>query len=118
MTWYFRLAGVPWLGKIKYCAFQKKYLAVVVNEEYNKEKNALNDSLCVRDYCYLSSDGRCDSPGHSAKYLTYSMLDQDTNTIVSMSAAQVTEAGNLNNMKNFGLIKTLKSLKEKHAQIK
>ena len=46
------------------------------------------------------------------------MLDQDTNTIVSMSAAQVTEAGNLNNMKNFGLIKTLNSLKEKHAQIK
>ena len=32
--------------------------------------------------CFLSGDGRCDSPRHDAKYLTYSFLDQSSNKIV------------------------------------
>ena len=43
------------------------------------------DSLSVRYYCYLSGNGRCDSPGHSAKYLNYSILDQAANNTASMS---------------------------------
>ena len=58
-------------------------------------------------------DGRCDSPGHSAKYLTNSMLDQATNTIASISVTLVTEAENSNNMEKLGFIKTLNNLKEK-----
>ena len=30
----------------------------------------------------LAGDGRCNSPGSSAKYCTYSVLDIDTNTII------------------------------------
>ena len=63
------------------------------------------DSLRVRDFCYLSGDGRYDSPGHSEKYLTYSMLDQATNTIVLMSMTQVTEAGNSLTGKSLGSLK-------------
>ena len=32
----------------------------------------------------LAGDGRCDSPGFSAKYCTYSLMDTDTNLIVHM----------------------------------
>ena len=103
-----------WLGKTQYCTFQKKYLAGVVNEAYNKLTNALTDFLRVRNYCYFSGDGRCGSPGHSPKYLTYSMLDQARNTIVSMSVTQATKAGNSNNMEKLGFIKTLNSLKKKN----
>ena len=76
------------------------------------------DSLYVRDYCYLSGDGRCDGPGHSVKYLTSLMLDQATNTIVSMSVTQVTETGNSSNMEKLGSIKALNNLKEENLQIK
>ena len=58
-------------------------------------------------------DGSCDSPGHNAKYMTYSMLDQETNNVISMSMTQVTEAGNSNNMEKMGFIKVLNGLKEK-----
>ena len=30
----------------------------------------------------LAEDGRCDSPGISAKFCTYSMMDIDNNTII------------------------------------
>ena len=42
----------------------------------------------------LSGDRRCDSPGHNAKYLTYSFMDKNTNKIVAFLLTQVTEAGN------------------------
>ena len=84
MSQYFLLAGIQWLGKTQQYAFQKKYLAGVVNEAYNKEKNDVIDSFRKRGYCYISGDRRCDSPGHSPKYLTFSMLDQATNTIALM----------------------------------
>ena len=29
----------------------------------------------------LSGDGRCDSPGHNAKYLTYSFINKSTNKL-------------------------------------
>ena len=115
---YFRLAGVQWIGKTRFYDFQKKYLAGVVNEAYIKENDILIESLLLRKSCCLSGDGRCDSPGHSAKYLTYSMLDQTKNTIISMSVTQVTEVGNSNSMEKLGFIKTLNKLKEKNVQIK
>ena len=116
MAQSFRLAGVQWPGKKRYCAFQKKYLAGKVNEAYNNEKNALVDPLRERGFCYLSCDGTSDSPGQSAKYLNSSMFDQATNTIVLMTVTQVTEAGN--DMEKLELIKNLNNLKEKNVQIK
>ena len=32
----------------------------------------------------LTGDSRCDSPGSSAKYCTYSIVDIDTDTIIDM----------------------------------
>lgn len=39
----------------------------------------------------LLGDGRCDSPGHSAKYLTYSLMDAETTQIIHFVQVQVGE---------------------------
>ena len=39
----------------------------------------------------LSGDGRCDSPGYSAKYCTYSIMDQATSLIADYQLVQVSE---------------------------
>jgi len=39
----------------------------------------------------LSGDGRCDSPVHNAKYLTYSFMDKNTNKILAFTLTQVLE---------------------------
>ena len=61
----------------------------------------------------LSGDGRCDSPGHNAKYLTYSFMDKISNKVIAFSLTQVTEAGNSNRMEKVGFIKSLNLLKKK-----
>ena len=72
---HFRLANIQWIGKTRYYVFQKKYLSGIVNEAYSKEKDILMTQMKKKSHCRLSGDGRCDSPGHNAKYLIYSMFD-------------------------------------------
>ena len=60
--------------------------------------------------CYLSRNGRCDRPGHNAKYLTYSFMDKNANKIVAFSLNQVSGAGNSNRMEKMGFEKTLRLL--------
>ena len=55
----------------------------------------------------LAGDGRCDSPGHSAKYSTYTMLDVETDLVVDFKVVSVCEVKNLNAMEKKGFIETL-----------
>jgi len=41
----------------------------------------------------LCGDGRMDSPGFSAKYCTYSLMDMTTDKILAFAVVDVTEAG-------------------------
>ena len=78
-------------------------MAGVVQERYCRENNSILNQLKEQDSCRLSGDGSCDSPGHNAKYLTYSFMDQITNKIAAMTITQVTEVKNSNDMEKVGL---------------
>jgi len=39
----------------------------------------------------LIGDGRCDSPGHSAKYCTYTFMEPESGKIVDSEVISVTE---------------------------
>ena len=65
----------------------------------------------------MIGDGRCDSPGHNAKYLTYSMQDQESKEVASLNVVQVTEAGNSNNMELLGFKRALADI-EINATVK
>ena len=62
-------------------------------------------------------DGRCDSPGHSAKYGTYSIVDTDTSKVIDFSLVQVTEVKNSNGMELEGLKRCLDHLQEERVVI-
>ena len=61
---------------------QNMYLFPVINEAWQAEPNSVFSELEIEDL-WLSGDGRCDSPGHSAKYGTYTMIDQLNFRLVS-----------------------------------
>ena len=76
---------------------QNKYLLPVINEFWLKEQNSTFSELGGPDL-WLSGDGRCDSPGHNAKYGTYTMIDQKTDKIVDFKIVQVSEENYSNAM--------------------
>ena len=114
---YFEMAGVPWISKSRYYFMQKNYLHGVANEAWRREHSVDILDLKNRENCHFSGDGRCDSPGHNAKYLTYSFLDQKTGKVVAMSLTQVTEAGNSNRMEKYGFKKVLKEMKDEQIKV-
>ena len=53
----------------------------------------------------LNGDGRCDSPGHNAKYGTYTLLYDNTGKITAFSIVQVSEVTSSNAMEMEGFIR-------------
>ena len=72
----FDTANIQWLSKTSYDAIQKRYLTGIVNKNYIKMPKSIPEEVKEKGPCYLSGDGRCDSPGNNAKYLTYSFMDK------------------------------------------
>ena len=90
----------------------------VTNEAWKKEQLQIISPSNERGLI-LSGDGRCDSPGHNAKYLTYSLFDQNQKKVIAVSLTQVTEVDSVSNrMEKAGLIKVLNELKEKNVKRK
>ena len=109
---FFDLANIKWLSKTCYYAIQKRYLFGVVNRNYISRSKEIYEDLKKHGVYKFSGDGRCDSPGHNAKYLlTYSFMDKITNKIFEFSLTQVTEAGNSNRMEKVGFKKVMSKVK-------
>ena len=75
----------------------------------------------------MAGDGRCDSPGHCAKYCTYTLLDVESQKVVDFKV--VSEVANCNCMKKKGFVDTLSNIEangikvgvistDRHPQIK
>ena len=112
LSQFFDLAGIQWISKSSFYAIQNRYLHGIVNKTFMLKSKAIIEEIKEGgNIIDLSGDGRCDSPGHNAKYLTYSFIDKSTNKIVTFSLTQVTEAGNSNRMEKTGFKKALASLK-------
>ena len=50
----------------------------------------------------VCGDGQCDSPGHCAKYGTYTIMDESSSKIIYFSVVQVTEVTSSNAMEAEG----------------
>ena len=61
--------------------------------------------------------GRCDSPGHSAKYGTYSIVNTASSKVLDFSLVQVTEVKNSNAMELEGLKHCLDHLQREKVAI-
>ena len=58
----------------------------------------------------LGGDGRCDSPGHSAKYCSYSLIDLENSKILEMHLVQSSEVSSSNAMEVEGLQRCFRTL--------
>lgn len=71
-------------------AHQSKYLHPAVEDTYRHQQSTLlNDIKAEGRELILGGDGRCDSPGHSAKYGSYTVMDVEKNKILDSQLVQV-----------------------------
>ena len=115
---YFELACIPFILHTSYYNLQKDYLFGVANEAWVREGKEVVSKISQPHPCVFSGDGRYDSPGHNAKYLTYTFLEHSINKIVAMSVTQFSECGNSNRMEKYGFQKVLHGVEARDINIK
>ena len=102
--------NLQFISKSVFYDTQQRFLLPILNEAWENEQQMLRQELEVKDAINLNGDGRSDSPGHNAKYDTYTLMDDDTGKVVAFSVVQVTEATSSNAMEKEGFKRSLESL--------
>ena len=99
------------ISKTTFYKVQNKYVFPVIhNTWHNHQKQVLQSIKERKVQINVAGDGRCDSPGHSAKYGTYSLLDESSGKVIDFSLVQVTEVSSSNAMEYEGCKRSLKKL--------
>ena len=66
---------------------QESYLFPVINDLWEQNRGEVISELRQTAVVKLNGDGRCDSPGHNAKYGTYTLMESDSAKVAEFSGA-------------------------------
>ena len=100
-----------------YYNIQNRYLFPVVKIAWNEERSAVSNEVKSNGPVNLIGDGRCDSPGHNAKYCTYTMMT-DEGKVAAFNVVQVTEVTSSNAMEKEGFERCIQDLAREEVTIK
>ena len=125
-----RLINLKCIGQGTYYNLREKYVFPVVTTTWKEQQAEIFADLKSRETeAVLAGDGRCDSPGHCAKYCTYTLLDVESQKVVDFKVVVVSEVANSNCMEKKGFVDTLSNIEangikvgvistDRHPQIK
>lgn len=99
------------ISKSNFCSFQTKCALPVVRDVWSKMRQIVLEILKgYKDIC-LCGDGRNDSPGHSARYCVYALMEHVTKVVVDLEVIDNRETGgNSTTMEKEGLRRLLERL--------
>lgn len=111
--------GMSLLSETKFYDIQKLYLWPIINNAWEKihRKSAI-DEVKKSGPIDLCGDGRADSPGHNAKYGTYTMMEESSGRILDTQVVQVSEVTSSNAMEPEGCNRCLNALISKKVKIR
>ncbi|XP_067292168.1 uncharacterized protein [Pseudorasbora parva] len=102
------------LKMIHYTTYQnhaRRYIQPAIVHSWKKVQDGMLQQLRQQQNIVLGGDMRADSPGHSAKFGSYSVMDLRTSTIIDLQLVQCNEVGGSNNMEKEGLRRSLDLLR-------
>ena len=103
--------GLVNISESTYYFHSKIYLQPTVYKVWREHQNALLAELSVTPGgLVLGGDGRADSPGHSAKYGSYTVMEMRLNKVVDIQLVQSNEVGGSFHMELEGLKRTIQLL--------
>ena len=97
------MIDIAYISKARFFEIQKTLLFPVVNRFYKMLRDEIYEGCSNAVTNHFSGDGRCDSPGYSAKYGTYSLMNTEMNMIVDFQVVHVSQAGTSKQMEKYGL---------------
>ncbi len=116
----FKIIGVPMFSLRTYLRHQKTYLLPTILHCWKSEQKLLLEEILSRDNksVQLGGDARCDSPGSSAKFGTYTMMDLETGKVIDIKIVQSNEVGGSHAIELEGLEQSLRFLDEYGVVVK
>ena len=75
------IASVAFISSTTFHQIQKRYLFPVVRRIYTTNREIIFGNVRDKGAVKLSGDGRCDSPGYSAKFGTYTLMNSADNQL-------------------------------------
>ena len=85
--------GLSIISSNTFTRFQKHCAAPVISDVWNKMNGLIVDILKQYEEICLCGDGRNDSPGHSARYCVYTLMEHATKVVVDMAVVDKRETG-------------------------
>lgn len=102
---------IPMIKLRTFNLMQANYLIPAVKTVWDKTQLQLLHTLVGKN-CVVGGDARCCSPGHTAKFSSYTIMDLQTSKILDVKLVQVNEVKNSNAMELEGLKRCLTFLKQ------
>ncbi|XP_064647939.1 uncharacterized protein LOC135500411 [Lineus longissimus] len=101
-----RILGCQSIHRNTFFVHQSRLLWPAVQDAWRQEQREILDAVKEADYSLVvGGDGRSDTPGHSAKYGCYTLMDLETKKILDIELVQIWKK------------KILKISKEKDCQL-
>lgn len=111
--------NLNFVNKDQFYEVQNKIVFPVIDNVYKKQQKEIIETIKNKmkpvDLC---GDGRSDSPGHSAKYGTYTLMDETSEKIIDFSLVQVSEVSSSNAMEKKGCQRALDNVIEQGVKVR
>jgi len=87
----FQVINISVMSQITYFKHQRNYLFPVIIGAWKEHQEHLIAAVnaVYNGKVILSGDGRSDSPGHCAKYGTFTVIEQQINKVLDVQQVQV-----------------------------
>ncbi|KAL1481106.1 hypothetical protein MTO96_050460 [Rhipicephalus appendiculatus] len=111
---------VPAITKLMQHRLLQSWNHVVFQVQVWTTQQASLVEACKGRELHLLGDGRCDSPGHSAKYLTYTLMDADSKKVLNFTQVQVGQDSQVKTspqMEKVGFVQCLREVRSKGLEV-
>lgn len=111
------IAKIPFISHVSFNSIQKRFLFPSIHRVFTTNRTLLLDMIRSNNNLDLLGDGRCDSPGFSAKYGTYTIMDSFSGFILDFHISHCKMAGNSAAMELQGLKNVLRRLEDQKIKV-
>ena len=109
---------LAFIGSGTFYDMQKEVLFPVVDKAWKDHQVNLLNETKKSPKLDICGDGRCESPGHCAKYGTYTVMEENSSKILVFEVVQVTKVSSSNAMEAEGCNRVLNKLKKKGVNVR